>query len=229
MIDFSNVQEPVDIADGKLSGSGLVLSGEGTIIGSNAGSTFSVGSATFDADPNEAPNRYVGGSGSNTFNVDYGQAGDTYGNENGIDAGDFDFKSGGTNPVMLIGGAGNDVFNFSDLSNSSMTIAYGGAGDDVFNFSGENARFIELNIPDLDVDQLKNVNMQSLAVAIDTAVDGYDDTGESYYSSPSVVVINPTSNDKLELDGQQIGSVSYQTTGGETQIPIQCLFECRAA
>ncbi|RFB76660.1 DUF4082 domain-containing protein [Methylovirgula sp. 4M-Z18] len=123
----------------------------------------------------------IGASGGNeTFNVDYG--------------------AGGGSPMLLMAdGTGND-FEFKNTAHASTTFVWGGTGNDTFDFD-QTANVCELRIAGLTEANLSDLDLTKLANNLES---------EGFIQQNSTVIINPTNTDKLEYQGEEINSPTYQ-------------------
>lgn len=116
----------------------------------------------------------------------------------GADTFNVNYGAGSESPLLLVGGTASDNFEFKQASNSSFTLVWGGGGGDVFNFD-QSATVVELSIQGLNEMDLMNLDIQGVETTL------------SQWGLPSdaIVIINPTQDDKIQLNGKAIGSAAY--------------------
>ncbi len=176
--------------------SNQTISGISKIILPNGNNTINLGDTPLQVASNgpdvpipptndPAPIYIDAGSGNDSFNIDYGE-------------GNPDAK-----PIALEGDGGNNDFEFKNTDNASFTVVWGGSGNNVFDFD-KFTNVIDLQVNGLTAQNLTNLDMTKLKANLSTV-----------FPANSVVILNPTSNDKLEYQNQTMNSPTYQQVSSE--------------
>ncbi|MCK1540945.1 hypothetical protein IVB12_02790 [Bradyrhizobium sp. 179] len=127
--------------------------------------------------------------GNNTFNID----------ANWDDASNLL-----TQNVIAIGGEGDDTFNVWGAVRMT-SIIWGGGGADTINIIGGGTVWV-VNAPDASLETVENLDIAKFATSIINME--YPDH-PTYYDWTNVFVINPTSDDVLELNGKPLNSLPH--------------------
>jgi len=111
-------------------------------------------------------------------------------------------KADETGTDLIIGTTGADKFTFTNAYDGAFTVVYGGGGGDTYDFEGCGATIVELNM-DFGDCNLAALDMQAFEQYV---VDTYGVSAQG-----TIVILNPTSSDTLEMNGQSL-AVSWDGT-----------------
>ena len=119
-----------------------------------------------------------------------------------------DILNAGAGNNIMIGEGVNTTFNIDTTNNpNAIDAVWATGGTDTLNVTG-NATVYVVDAPDATLASVKNLNIQKLYqqlisdIAIVTQIFGKGP--EAPTSGPAIIAINPTPNEKLVVNGQQI-------------------------
>jgi hypothetical protein len=203
--------------------------GQGTIVGSSKGNDIIVGGQTITAgDGNNiilasgGPESITVGKGNNLILADSAgmNVALTYAGALGApNTGSGAAGASGEGPAptsthqgddLVIGnGAGGDTFTFNGADQAAFTVVWGGSGNDTFDFnttnSSANANVLLLTMNGVTASNITSLDVSKLQSYVDKT---YASTGDA----PTIVILNATASDAIDLNNVKLSSPGVTTT-----------------